>query len=145
MAYVRNIKIRNSRGGPCGENCNCPGDPGCPDGGSARGYRTLMGMGDFDPIQNCVDSHPGDAAGAQACINVVSGGGGSPSGSASSPGGGQSATGSILGGVLSFLMPKPAGIVYPPGYSPPMSDTTKIALLGGGALVLVLLLRKKEA
>lgn len=142
MAYVKNIKIKRASGNCC-EDCRCGGSgcPGCPE--YVTSYR--RGMGDFDPIQNCVDSHPGDAAGAQSCINVVTGGGGTPAspGGSSSGSSGGSTAGNILGGVLSTLFGPKAPVMYPPGYQSGMSDTTKILLLGGGAVVLVMLLRKR--
>jgi hypothetical protein len=164
MAYVKNIKIKRATGNCC-EDCRCGGSgcPGCPEyvrsfqptgdiwkSPAFNPIRKIFGkkrvaMGDFDPIQNCVDSHPGDAAGAQSCINVVTGGGGAPAspGGSSSGSSGGSTAGNILGGVLSTLFGPKAPVMYPPGYQSGMSDTTKILLLGGGAVVLVMLLRKR--
>lgn len=138
MAYVKNIRIaRSAHGGPCGENCNCPGDPGCPDWQMQR-----IPMGDFS-VEDCIAAGGSVTSCQQTAITQQPGytppSAGAPTAAASGGGG----AGSILGGVLAGLFgPKP-GIVYPPGYQPGMSDTMKIALLGGGALVLVLLLRKR--
>lgn len=115
-----------------------------------KGARPKAALGDYD-IQACLDAGASlqvcqqAAAASQAAGNpfltTVSASGtpatGTPAASSSSSGGFLSAFGT---GLATLFGPKPGVLpIYP---QVGMSDTTKILLLGGGALALVLLARR---
>jgi hypothetical protein len=115
--------------------------------------RTLQGFGDFNDESPCASIPAGDAYRKPGNYCATADGGYTtfnPDGSvyafpvAKPPD--TSIIGKIGGAILGALTPQPP--VYPPGMYPGMvptgmSTTTKIALVGGGLLVVALIARRR--
>lgn len=138
MAYVVNYKHRGRRGGL--GDAEQDRIKGCIEAGGSFGSCIGSGGGNqsLTAYQGCIAG----GGSPTSCASVASAGGSASAGSgASGP------------GLLSLLLggggPPPGAYpgyppgMYPPGYGAPgMSSTAKVALVGGAALALILILKR---